>query len=965
MNPGVSSVVRSDNELQTFLDSEDSDDLDDLQDWNVYTKRPGYQGIQVCAPNGEDCSCTYQKVTYGTGIKTKYYWRDMDSGEFLTGVCLGGELEGMECETDEICNAEEGVAIGRCVKPTSVETMLGVDGYCLERDSAINKWKDPNKTFGGECLTWLPVDQLTGSNDIYNQSTEAGALLDQDVLYCTETALYADLYVTGSQSPGQENNEIANGCAESRSGGGACSTGEYEECYENAHCPKNYFAVLGSCDLTLNAPAYNCVTGNGDQDGSDDDCPFFCVPDEAVDYTGGGADCSSPEGGTNSVDTGEGWETTVYRIGGNFQDALENYRHCARFGAKVPDDYQRMYYLTDSSPQFGYFQANNDIPYLACEEVVQVSDTDAGNKGWTNRLWLENNAFSLQNTESPNHLTYEAATEPIAPYGRVDMGILEKTTDGDWERVGPQKAPVAVESCVSNVSGNYTAALADSSCVSAPVDGEARSYEALSAVVSNELSAFPECSNVGGNAECNGDANCRPQGNAGCFKRCDSTGSESNTVPAIGCWYDPDQDGDAYTSLGNCVTLASTNIAMDEDAPDGDVKVCEIPVSVDNCAADDDAVGVPATSTVSEYLGRIPKLYCQGGDWGDGDVRNAKAWCIADYACFDQLCLGTAGQKRCIPNSFTGDAILEEIPSTETSSNDDSVTPMEAVRQIFAKVFGFFTFDPIVQKYNVSERNIDSDVSESPDDYNFPIPDPPGGGTAPVVRGLDDCFSSGCREAGDDTVTVNGVTGGTILGDFGAAHVSVQFFAEANANQLPIRNVIVNFGDGHQSGSTSPANYYKNRRGLDQNNNDTSFCNENTKWGETPQSCEPNYFTFTHDYICTTQLVSEGGLPLCSGSGDLSDGCRTSDGLCQFIPRVHVKDNWGYCTGECGTATESPAGTECYDDTSGDAGWEVNECELECDGEINPVCPASTLPLFSGQTINPWIEFDGVVRVEP
>ena len=942
-----------------------------VKDWTAYTTRPGYQGIDTCAPNGGDCSCTYQKVTYGTGIKTKYYDRDAIPVDFLTGVCLGGGEEGKECIDDTGCNLTGGVT-GRCIKPTSVETLLGVDGYCLERDTGINKWKDPNNMFGGECLTWLPVDQLTGSNDIYNNYTEAGALLAEDAFYCAETSLYADLFVTGSTAPGSPSNTISNGCAESKSGIEACEAEQYDDCSDNAHCPKGYFAIVGTCNLSsLLAPLDSCTSDDGD-----DNCPYFCVPEGSV-RASDGTPCSYPDGISGvsntlssfnnppaSSTTVPGWITPLRKVGSSFGALAESYATCEKRGVRVTGTYDADTEYIRLTPQVefgatdGYWQGNSDEYYLGCRELLQVSGVQEENKAWTNRLW-QNSAFAIQSTPTPLRQSYTSSTSP-ENYGRVLDDLLER--DGE-NLVSPEDdmRPISIMECLNTVptptshyiglvSGGTDPMTCQSVSTYPYALPEARSYERIFANVPPTIGVGDACDDQEG---CNEGVWCSQtiDGNSGtpdafgdgypCFMTCNSSSPNPCRVDT-----NPAANAETWVTFGSCQPAGQLNPSVSMSPTES---ICSIPTSYDHCGQGDIDSGNPTSRQISRW----------GVCYGTANLDGAPCYYNRDcrsFACVESG--GVLGEQRCITAGLATSLPTVDEPGESSTGN---LVSIERIKQLFAKSIAAFNFNnnnghgayvptttsPTIRIY---------DTAEDPSSYEFSDT----AGTAPIVRGLDDCFSAGCREATDDTITVNGVTGGEILGDFGAVHVSVQFFAEANENQLPIRNAIVNFGDGHQSGSTGDANYYKNRRGLLPPPNTTgTYCNQGEKWGETSESCEPNYFTFTHDYVCTTQMISEAGLPSCdSTSADLSDGCRTSDGLCEYIPRVHVKDNWGYCTGECGTNT-SPAGTVCYDDTEGSG---TNECQIECDADSDDSeCEANG----TYANVNPWISFDGQVRVEP
>jgi hypothetical protein len=80
---------------------------------------------------------------------------------------------------------------------------------------------------------------------------------------------------------------------------------------------------------------------------------------------------------------------------------------------------------------------------------------------------------------------------------------------------------------------------------------------------------------------------------------------------------------------------------------------------------------------------------------------------------------------------------------------------------------------------------------------------------------------------------------------------------------------------------------------------------------------------------------------------------------CVFQPRVHVKDNWGWCTGYCNVG--SVDGTdECYD-----GGSASNECDSEeCPGGDYSVDGDQCIDDGASLIVNPWINYDGVIIVD-
>lgn len=949
--------------------------LVDAEDWTPYTKIPGFTGVEVCAPNGGNCLCTYQKVGFANGVEYRYY--SQTSSDFLTGICQGGDLDGQACDTDIECdsNTSDTLQIGRCLKRTSVETMLGLPGYCLERDSSINQWGNPSNN--GVCLSWYPVDQLSSSTDIYNSYTEAGFPLD-DTFYCSDVGLYVDLFPTGSTSPQNlTSNSILPGCAETkRSGNGPeCVANQYDGCQDNAHCPQGYFAVVGFCnDAELGQPD-NCVA---QASASDNDCPYFCVPYGARDNTVTDPDestakCAVPTGvtqGTAASIAGPPWDTDFFAVGNLSDDSgygtwVDRYKTCTRRGVDVEDaSYERLTPIGFISNAEGYFMANSDAYYYACREVAKVSQAPSvistdGNKAWTNRLWEEGPAplFAIQDSDAipvDEQIAYTSAVGPTENGGQVEQARLVQAADGSFKtqngnnELFPDQFPVPIAAC-RNGDLLYTPA-GDGSCATPPsypppADVDARAYEYISASVPVTPTGAQPCTPTAGTPENQMDlsAECNPPAVATC---------DLDPVVCVvscndhqdGCQFNTDADPDIELDLGDCEAESSSSL---------NTFICEdpLPTTTTDCSA-------AGTGYTEAQLDET--VFTQGVCTGSGSLSGM--YCAGDASCYSRACIEiTSGNDD---QGYCSD-VLGATPQVEVQPEvlDSADSFVNRLSQFFAKVLAYWRYDPgsgdDTGKYtDVTDTYATEtdDVSAAPDPYGD---GPNDGGEPPIVRGLDDCFASGCREADNDTVTVNGVNTGVILGTEGRAHVSAQFFVEANPNQMPVRNVIVNWGDGSiPSGSQSSSNYYKNHRGLLDDSETVSYCARPegaANWGETSDACTEGYFTFSHDYVCFDSMLIT--LPNCDSTEDLSDGC-TDGTQCIFIPRVHVKDNWGWCTGECGDE-DGLADLNCYDGTGQGS---YNECNIICDQySSNFNCDA----IVSPSAVDPWIYFDGEVRVEP
>lgn len=225
---------------------------------------------------------------------------------------------------------------------------------------------------------------------------------------------------------------------------------------------------------------------------------------------------------------------------------------------------------------------------------------------------------------------------------------------------------------------------------------------------------------------------------------------------------------------------------------------------------------------------------------------------------------------------------------------------------------------------------------------------------------MDNCYNDECEEDQSHGLTVNDQNEGDVSSDeFYRAYL--KFYAAADKNQLPLRRIIVDWGDDNQSGSDSSDNFYKNHRGL-QSGGETSICDtepgtEGYEWGMNADSCDSNYFSYNHIYTC-----NPAGFADCADTDD--DGIYdnspcTTDGIsCTFRPRVHILDNWGFCAGTCDstlTTTNDDDTASCFD--SGTT-WGNTEAANECDYTSYPSED------YTGAT-DPWVYYDGTITVTP
>lgn len=115
------------------------------------------------------CGCDYKKIEYGGAGVTRYYNSDAEEEDIWQGICVGGTNDGHVCSTGEVCR-DGG---GECHKISRRSDVVGWQGFCLENDASSQStvYNNPDQT---ACLSWWPVDVLKSAPDIDNQFASAG-----------------------------------------------------------------------------------------------------------------------------------------------------------------------------------------------------------------------------------------------------------------------------------------------------------------------------------------------------------------------------------------------------------------------------------------------------------------------------------------------------------------------------------------------------------------------------------------------------------------------------------------------------------------------------------------------------------------------------------------------------------------------------------------------------------------------
>ena len=844
--------------------------------------RSNFENAQTCA-GGEDCECSYKKVTFGTTVRyfgiDETYATDYPS----IGICEGGSNDGQLCSPNVTGTAGDGyvhsavdsceASGGTCTPRSKIDDVLGMDGYCLERDTSTNILGDRDLN---ACLTWLPVDQLAGSTDLYGKYTSAGYF--EETEYCSSIQAYADLYPTTAAIV--NDGLISDGtrilCAEA-----ANDADIY--CEDSVSCPPGYFSVQGLkltgsdvLDDYKGKFSYSCaMAGIGDYD-----CPYVCVPvgaeDEEGDCDGGNSptvdsdylglssttvDTSNSRAGVYSPGDTETYpyQFKKYYALDSFTEYAESVQNCVVHGRQLGDGADSVissgtwiaYGLSGTDHvSYGSLSNNSNI-FVGCEEtaVVLTDEEDYSNDAapYTDRLL---NTTNYQASSGPFVAEVAAGFEQFAYTPESPRTPFGKTLD-----TSPMTRPPVVAAC-------YTAETSD---LYATDDFTTYTYFAPNLDISDSSLA------------------------------CAGGGKVDKNNPA----------GDAAT-FSNPESRAFTDFSIEMTRVDGG----------------DNGVTVGGNTGYS------------GG--------NSIWTSIADGGADD----GTGWMS--VVNDFFARKDLRRVYSDGVYQDSDD-TYLEPNAEGYG-VAGFGALEPDGYKWDTRIEN----------------------GTPPSVWAVDvnNCFNDKCEEDQDHGLTLNDQNEGDVEGEsFYRAYI--KFYAAADKNQLPLRRIIVDWGDktdnDDQRGSSSENNFYKNHRGL-QPDTETSICetaatDSGYEWGMNADSCDSTYFSYNHIYTCNPK-----GLLACSdtdGDGITDNAPCTNDGnlTCTFRPRVHVLDNWGFCAGTCDSTlsgTNDDDTASCFD--SGTE-WGNTEDANECD--YKNYLGGNDLSGDYTFATDPWVYYDGTITVTP
>lgn len=797
----------------------------------------GFTNVQTCAP-GEDCLCTYKKVQYGDTTVTRYYGEDSvypdgDSGTGM-GVCTGGDHEGMYCEVNADCDPTGTEEDAECVFAAREDLMLGLEGYCLERDTGINVNGNRDEDHRA-CVSWLPVDQLSGATDLYAKYINAGFF--EDTYMCSYVAPYVDI---GMTQHGNTAGSIA--CAETDGAGSnyADSYGTFDICAQRLSCPDGFVAIVG-------AAAYNNTVAGGYladacQD-TDNDCPYVCVPEVASDASY--AACNYEEyDWADQTTNGDG--TVVYFAALPESEATADTDLYAAFNTAVT-----------------YFET--------CKaRGVQLSTTSVTDTA-TDMLSVLDAPCSTDVEENGGSDCGSSSTD-----GYRYMTVRDISTDSD-DVLNPYAACRAITEAAT----------------------QDESYAWTDRIYS-----------VGGDYPL------------------ETSADETAYVSAVG--------PDVYGSLNREPT---------------DIESFDPPIGVAQCNEDSTAPSTIVIPSATDDFAACPAGYeahdnalFQPDNTTNLDGRALIAFeynyqNVANYTTWE-----SSLNDGIFVTSPTGDSAFSEV--------------IDVMTQVFAKIGSTTyvwngTLAPSSTGRGYTNVEVTEDAFSTVSSDALDVRDSEG--NPPTVWSLDlgSCSGTECEEGEEDLLTLNSGNSGEQAGS-GFFRAYLKFYAAADKNQLPIRRIIVDWGDGDTTGSNDADNYYKNHRGL-VSGSSQSKCETDAEWGMTSDSCDPNYFSYNHIYTCEDYHLSGArALDECAydENGLITNSPCTDGNACYFVPRVHIRDNWGWCTGECAGGDDDSDG--CFEGVDTTA-MSISASSSYTNNECN----------YTDETIDPWVYYNGAVVVTP
>ena len=773
----------------------------------------GFQNVNSCSQQETDnnaCECSYRKVET-TNYNTAYFNLNKTS---IAGICSEGSPAkiGLSCNlNNDCCDKNDTNCIddkkGQCSAIKKANTYYGWKGYCLEKDeNTLTSGSDGEKA----CSTWFPVDLVSGEIDPSLNFPDAGF-----------NPSSTDLGIAGNLSY----------CLE--------KTGAFEwRIIESHHDWKpKWFSIAG-------------------------------ILPAAVDYLLGTSHdkfCSSG-----------------YYIR---DDGIEDHWYWPQKKIKwscVPWQGVGCYDLNTNQINKDFTSDTSCNNARICNTIAIVSGAKEGNKAWTDRIWQAQKypTVKYQYNRIPLGEYSYVYDEGCKPFGALpglsdmDKLIYISTECGKNATTGAYLGKIDYENKKENLKEIF-------------VKAGAYSWGETITGTENTTLKTNVCDEKSYNAGavCEKDVNCKPEEGVCEFNK---------NVCSNNLWQEITVDGEIEQRKIECNPLLTCKAGSecisercndggnvcknDDDCSNGCIGKCGNDVNI-NCKNDVDCNKICAVNTDCIPTGECKNKECVGKTCNsysncenvDGlqmcpdettlikANQNIKDCPLNEKGAFQTGSLHTVKNGICKKENVCTNLGAKEL-TTDCTKNSDCDSDKEDGLCISKDIL---VTTNIMGKEYVYNDAVSWDVTRGKVN------------SAPEIRAVDSlgCIvdKNWCPQITSKTneFTINKQNSGDIAGEIGMSAV-VKFYAWADKDQMPIRQIIIDWGDGSDKTITDNKNKIKNHK---------EKC-EGNDFGDSPQACTETYFQFSHIY--------------------------TRKGT--FTPSISVKDNWGWCTnsyyagdGECGT----------------------------------------------------------------
>lgn len=919
------------------------------------------------------CDCDYTKARYGDSVVK--YWNyqrpatfeqyKMANGGGLvslsappSGLCFGSDKVGQVCSVDSDCYTNANVPVGTCQHIKSDTKFLGWRGYCLEYDMSRNINANQNEH---PCLTWYPLDALTGALDINSQHTEAGYVSGNLPYFCAAangaagldpfsgTDASTWLKLKFNDAPDMKANQTIDDIglyAYSGQWDGFGNTGDDSPIFGKASNPgsgigqgmgyRERFYAYGDPNV---APENNVPRQNSSPSLSK---PVFLQDIEKITITVSGKPLwkhqgnDGPDYSSENENPKPGTEFEIYPtdftakngVAQNYYDFAinkgdDNYRGHAATGRYLnrPNDLVLFYGGGQSVAAGGNGNQGDDNEYqfigLDKSKVRNVTHVCIA-KDKKDCRQLDGNIFSSNNLNYGGEGIWDrqVTNEMLCPEGAAEDGNIFAVRLHFNDRPGPNLGILewydtffcdgsggsgGVRLFVKYQMKDWCPLIADASSPSSLADQQTAAW--TDRVWKYRSQNYPRTFDVR---------------------------ITNNVDPLSSFIYSINTAAALYGNVGytqedgmptkNQVILTPANVY-----PNPDTCITRL---TDSCTH---VIGSPKAS----YYG-------------------------APYSCTNGFCVRTEPPSQAVPSGA-----ITVVPPNDISLG------RSYLGELFAKVGGYWEFDALLDRnavdfasgYKVSSGK-EKELTQN--DFGYTMVGDTQTQTVPVPPVVNPIVPGSCRSDGlcleDQSnprggISINNLSSGEVNVLKSSEKVFVRFYMHADDNQMPIRGVSIDW-TGDNNSVVPNEGYFFNLRGLikptckldinDPKNNESCVYtlgnpdnNQLINTGQTCQSagqcvslfeqcsddaglfgyiksahpldnqkhitCQSRYYEAQNVYTCNKSLTSWKPQDQCGVNKDLYP-----DGCCIYTPRVQVKDNWGWCNGTCSQIVQGKRVNGCF-----------------------------------------------------